>query len=138
MPNTAAWVDTGFLVALFAREDEHHRSAVSFLQSLRGVDLHSLWPVVTEACFFLDVPGKNALLAWLERGPVRMHEIRTDDLPALRATIEKYGDLSPDFTDAALVTFAGRLGIDAILTVDVRDFSVYRLPSGGSFRRLWR
>jgi predicted nucleic acid-binding protein len=31
MPSTDAWVDTGFLVALFARNDPHHASAVEFL-----------------------------------------------------------------------------------------------------------
>jgi len=51
MPNMAAWVDTGFLVALFARNDPHHTSAVEFLANHQRLSLHSLWPVVTETGF---------------------------------------------------------------------------------------
>ncbi len=40
MPNTAAWVDTGFLVALFARDDEHFASAVEFLANAQRLELH--------------------------------------------------------------------------------------------------
>lgn len=137
MPNTSAWVDTGLLVALFARDDAHHDSAVEFLKNARRIDLHSLWPVVSEASFFLDSDGKDALLKWLEKGPLLFHEITVADLPAIRSTLKKYQGLSPDFTDAALVTLAGIHGIHAIATVDVRDFSAYRLPGGAAFERLW-
>ena len=43
----------------------------------------------------------------------------------------------PDFTDTALVALAGKYDITQILTVDQRDFSVYRLPKGRQFERLW-
>ena len=138
MPSTATWVDTGFLVALFARNDPHFTSAVEFLaKNAQRLELHSLWPVVAETCFFLDTPGKVALLDWLEREPIILHELTLAELPAIRATLRKYHDLAPDFTDAALVTLAGIYRIYRIITVDVRDFSAYRLPAGQSFERLW-
>lgn len=138
MPSTAAWVDTGFLVALFARNDAYFTSAVEFLaKNAQRLELHSLWPVVAEACFFLDTPGKVALLDWLEYKPIILHELTVAELPAIRATLQKYHDLTPDFTDAALVTLAGKYHINRIITVDVRDFSAYRLPDGQSFERLW-
>ncbi len=137
MPNIAAWVDTGFLVGLFARNDPPHTSAVAFLANAQRLELRSLWPVVAEASFFLDTSGKIALLSWLERHGVILHELRVAALPAIRATLKKYLDLSPDFTDAALVTLAGIHGINKIITVDVRDFSAYRLPDGRAFERLW-
>ncbi len=137
MPNTSAWVDTGFLVALFAKNDKHHASAQAFLSSLGKIELHSIWPVVVEACFFLDTNGKLALLQWIERGALTLHDIRTQDLPIVRNTLEKYQNLEPDFTDAALVTLAGLRKIRHILTVDERDFSVYRLADGSCFERLW-
>ncbi|MBJ6611991.1 MAG: PIN domain-containing protein [Candidatus Thiothrix moscowensis] len=137
MPNTSAWVDTGFLVALFAKDDKHHTSAQAFLSSLGKIELHSIWPVVVEACFFLDTSGKLALLQWIERGALTLHNISTQDLPIVRNTLEKYQNLEPDFTDAALVTLAGLRKIRHILTVDERDFSVYRLADGSSFERLW-
>ena len=137
MPSTAAWVDTGFLVALFARNDPHHASAVEFLANAQRLELHSLWPVVVEASFFLDTSGKIALLSWLERHGVILHDIHIAELPAICATLKKYHDLTPDFTDAALVTLAGIQSINRIITVDVRDFSAYRLPDGRAFERLW-
>lgn len=137
MPSIAAWVDTGFLVALFARDDPHHQSAVKFLAGARDLEFHSIWPVVSEAGFFLDPAGKAAMLEWLERGPILFHEIGITDLPAIRSTLKKYRDLSPDITDAVLVTFAGLHGITRIVTVDVRDFSVYRTPGGKNIERLW-
>lgn len=137
MPSTAAWVDTGFLVALFARDDSHHESAVEFLAGAGNIEFHSIWPVVSEASFFLDHSGKTAMLEWLERGPILFHEIGLADVPAIRSTLKKYRDLSPDITDAVLVTFAGIHGIFRIVTVDVRDFSVYRAGGGKAMERLW-
>lgn len=137
MPSTATWVDTGFLVALFAADDSHHESAIAFLKSTQGVEFHSIWPVVSEASFFLDNPGKIALLEWLEHGPITFHEIGMADLAVIRPIMKKYRDLSPDFTDAVLVALAGIHGIDKIVTVDVRDFSAYRLPDGKVIERLW-
>jgi len=135
--STAAWVDTGFLVALFAGDDHHHASAVKFLKDAGNIEFHSIWPVVSEATFFLDNAGKAAMLAWLEEGPIQLHEIGLRDLTAMRATLHKYRDLSPDFTDVVLVTLAGIHGITKIVTVDVRDFSAYRTRDGKPFQRLW-
>lgn len=62
MQNTATWIDTGFLVALFASDDKHHETAKTFLKNNKKLDMHSIWPIVVEACFFLDGNGKQALL----------------------------------------------------------------------------
>jgi predicted nucleic acid-binding protein len=137
MPSTAAWVDTGFLVALFARDDCYHDTGIAFLREANDLEFHSIWPVVSEASYFLDTAGKTAMLDWLERGPIVFHELGIKDLPEIRATLKKYRDLSPDFTDAALVTLAGIHGIDRIVTVDLRDFSAYRVKGRAGFVRLW-
>ena len=77
---------------------------------------------MSEAVTFLDNSGKMAMLAWLESGAIVFHEIGIADLSSIRATLEKYRDLSPDFTDAVLVSMAGIHGIDKIVAVDVRNF----------------
>ncbi len=136
MTNTT-WVDTGFLVSLFVSRDPKHKAATTFLQQNSDIELYSIVPVLTEACFFLDVAGKSALLEWVERGAVTICDIASRDLLAIRNVIQKYEDLQPDFTDAALVAMADVMNIAQILTVDVRDFSVYRLSNGESFTRLW-
>ena len=137
MTSTAAWVDTGFLIALFARNDTHHDSAVRFLQDNQQLELHSIWSVITESCFFLGGNGKQALMRWLQQGALVMHEITMHDLPRIRETLAKYENIEPDFTDAVLVTKAELTKIRRVITVDVRDFSVYRFADGGTFDRLW-
>jgi len=135
--NTATWVDTGFLVALFAANDSHHEAARAFMASNTTLKLHSVWPVIVETCFFLDNNGKQALLKWLERGAMTMHDITPQDLPIIRSTIDKYQNLEPDFTDIVLVTMADLSRVRQILTIDVRDFSIYRFSDETVFERLW-
>ncbi|QVL50023.1 MAG: hypothetical protein KFB96_06005 [Thiocapsa sp.] len=101
MPNIAAWVDTGFLVALFARNDPHHTSAVEFLANHQRLSLHSLWPVVTETGFFLDASGKIALLSWLECYGIILHDLSITELPAIRATLNKYRAIPRNSGDSA-------------------------------------
>lgn len=137
MPSTAAWVDTGFLVALFAKSDTHHASAVAFLKGAARLEFHSIWPVVSEANFLLNAPARERLLEWIAQGPIIFHEISPADLKGVRATMKKYRNLEPDFADAVLVTLATDLGIEKIVTVDGRDFSAYRLKHGRAFERLW-
>jgi predicted nucleic acid-binding protein len=116
----------------------HYASAVSFLKEQGpSLELHSTWPILAEASFFLGAKAKDAMLAWLEKGPIRFHELTRDDLPAIRAVLKKYASLEPDFADAALVALAIRQRIDAIVTVDLRDFSAYRPGKERGFRRLW-
>ena len=43
---------------------------------------------------------------------------------------EKYRDLPMDRADASLLWVAEQTGILEILTIDLRDFSAYRLPNG--------
>lgn len=136
MPNMA-WVDTGFLVALFAKNDKHHASALRWLKRARDVSLCSLWPVVVEACFLLDSRARRALLEWLESGAIHIFELALTDLSDIRIVLKKYSNLDPDFTDAALVALAQRHHVHRIVTVDVRDFSAYRLAGGRCFERLW-
>lgn len=135
--SSMAWADTGFLVALFAKNDKHHSSSIRWLKGARDVALCSLWPVVVEACFLLDERARLALLEWLETGVIHVFELALTDLPDIQGVMKKYRNLDPDFTDAALVALAQRHHIHRIVTVDVRDFSAYRLAGGRHFERLW-
>ena len=66
-----------------------------------------------------------------------MHAINPEHVPLIRDTLSKYQNINPDFSDATLVTLADLCKINHILTVDKRDFSIYRLADGSSFERLW-
>ena len=125
-------VDTGFLVALYIRGDTLHQSALSYLRQNR-LPLQTVAPVIVETCFFLDAPGKAALLNWIAHGGLGVAEIPVSSYPDLAAYIQKYADQDIDFADAALVWLANQMGQRSILTVDENDFQVYRLKGGQQF-----
>lgn len=124
--------DSGFLVALGIERDPRHRAARQFLDNYVGEMLVPA-PVVTETCYFLSTAGKVRLLDWLHRIPRKVLDLPTYAYPDVSETLTRYADLNPDFTDAAMVWFAEDTGCRAILTVDPRDFSAFRLTRGRRF-----
>jgi predicted nucleic acid-binding protein len=125
-------VDTSFLVALGIARDKRHTAARDFLDDYAG-ELLVPAPVVAETCYFLSTTGKVRLLDWLS-GP----QCKVLDLPAVAYgdvgdILTRYTALDPDFTDAALVWLAQETDCRAILTVDVRDFNVFRMGRNKRF-----
>ncbi len=125
-------VDSGFLVALGIESDPRHRAARDFLDSYVGLLLVPA-PVVTETCYFLSTAGKVRLLDWLRKLPRRVLDLPVYAYPKVSETLTRYAELKPDFTDAAIVWLAEDTGCRAVLTVDVRDFSTFRLTKGKGF-----
>ena len=73
------------------------------------------------------------MLEWIERGALDVADVPVSAYPEIATTIRKYADRNIDFADAALVWLAEQSGCRAILTVDLRDFGVYRLKGGKRF-----
>lgn len=130
-------VDSGPLIALFDRDDRHHRRAIDFLKWFRG-ELISNHAVLTEVCHLLDfsVRAQIDFLRWVVRGGVRLEKITAQDLDRVIELTEKYSDLPMDFADASLVCLCDRMGIRSVASVD-RDFTVYRTSKGRPFRNLF-
>jgi len=124
--------DTGFLVALGIERDPRHRAARDFLDSYVGALLVPA-PVVSETCYFLSTPGKVRLLDWLRKPPRKVLDLPVYAYPEVGETLVRYAGLKPDFTDGAIVWLAQDTGCREILTVDVRDFSIFRLKKGRRF-----
>lgn len=129
-------VDAGPLVALFRANDAYHEPSKEFVGG-NTRPLVTTWPVLTEACFFLNARGKSRLLTWVRRGGLRLHPIEDADLPVIQGLIEKYGDRM-DFADASLVWLGTKLKLTDIITIERGDFSVYRAADGKPFRNLFR
>lgn len=124
-------VDTGPLIAWHARRDPHHGRAIDFAKAVTG-DLFTTWPVVTEACHFLNQAGKAALLAMLDAPRMHVEDLYPADRARLRELVRKYERM--DLADASLVVIAERLGVLDIATVDRAEFeAIYRTGSGRSF-----
>jgi len=121
--------DTGFLVALFRRNDRQRAAARDYLIAHRH-PLITVSAVIVEACFFLDARGKSELLQWVQRGGIAVVDIPVAAYATIEALIRKYADRDIDFADAALVWLAQESVLREILTVDEKDFAVFRLKAG--------
>jgi predicted nucleic acid-binding protein len=125
-------VDTGFLVALFRRTDRLRQSARQFLAETRA-PLATVSPVIVESAFFLAADEKQNLLEWVRRGALAVQELPAEAYAKVGWLIGKYADRDPDFTDMALVWLAQQAGCYRVLTVDAKDFGVYRGKAGKRF-----
>lgn len=133
----AVLIDAGPLVALLDSRDEHHASIRAALDEIRD-PLVTVWPVLTEAMVLLAFSwrAQKALWEMVETAAVRLLPLDADDAPRMKALMEKYRSLPMDLADAALVRVAEREGLRRILTVDRRDFAIYRLARRGAFTLL--
>jgi predicted nucleic acid-binding protein len=130
-------VDTGPLVAILSRRDQHHRVCVEALREMPG-PLFTCWPVITEAAWLLRHDGNaiERLLTSLNTGFLELLPLTSNDARPVAAILKKYRDIEAQLADAALVHLAARDGVDTVFTLDRRDFGVYRLPRGRRFRIL--
>ncbi len=128
-------VDTGPIVAILSRSDEHHRACVEQLHNIRG-PLLTCWPVITEAAWLLrGYPlAVKRLLSSFNGLPFELVPLKQDDLPGIATILAKYKGLGIQLADASLVHLANREGIDTIFTLDRRDFGVLRLARGKKIR----
>jgi len=119
-------LDTGPLVALFNAGDALHEAADAWFAGCRA-QLHTVEPVLTEVAFFLPARQRAALADLAASGVVRVHQPDTAGRKRIGALLRKYTDLDADWADACLVWAAEATGIHRIATIDVRDFSTYRI-----------
>lgn len=133
----AVLVDAGPLVALLDRSDNRHTEVIEALKSIQD-PLVSVWPALVEAMYLLSFSWKAQKALWemIETGTIALLQLDQNDAAAMKSLMEKYQDLPMDLADAALVRIADREGIRRVLTLDQRDFSVYRLTRKGSFTLL--
>ncbi len=123
-------VDTGPLIALLDKSDKHHRIVSAYIRRFRG-RLLTTWPVLTEVCHFLPARIQIDFLNWAGGG-LQVMELPEAAMASIRASMEKYLDLPMDLADGSLLWIAEQTGITQVLTIDIKDFSAYRLENGKS------
>lgn len=119
-------LDTGVLVALHNRTDPLHARVQAWLANFQG-QLHSVEPVLGETSFFLPARLRAALAELAAAGIIRIHHPDAAGFARIAQLLRKYESLDPDWADASLVWLAENIGVRRIATIDVTDFSVYRL-----------
>jgi len=128
-------VDTGPIVAILSRTDQYHKLCVEALREMPG-PLFTCWPVVTEAAWLLrrSSYAVQQMLRGIDNGFLELLPLASEDAVLIASVMKKYHDIRIQLADAALVHIATRDGLDTVFTLDQRDFSVYRLPRGRTFR----
>lgn len=128
-------VDTGPIVAILNHHDQHHRSCVEALSNMPG-PLFTCWPVITEAAWLLrkHVNAVQRLLSSIETGFLEILQLSTADAKTIALLLNKYRNIRIQLADAALLHLAARHNFETIFTLDRRDFLVFRLPGGKTFR----
>ena len=98
--------------------------------------LSTTWPCIVEASYLLAPRQRYALLRWVSAGAVSVFPFRQEALEPMVEMMRRYTQeprTEMDLADASLVWLAADTGVTTIMTLDVRDFSRYRLPDGRGF-----
>lgn len=128
-------VDTGFLVSAFEPREKHHAAALSWL-SQHSAPLITLEAVLSECCFFLHGKARQQLLKAVSQGVLAVQHPDSQAHTRIATLAEKYQDQDADYADLALIWLAETTGHARILTLDVQDFSVYRILGRKRFELL--
>ena len=117
--------DTGPLVAYLNRRDPYHAWALALMKQVRPPMLTSE-PVLTEAVYFLREDGLEIepIFQLLERDALRLAFDLSAHWPRVRTLMARYRHM--DLADASIVAMSEIHKRSQVLTVDRRDFSVYR------------
>ena len=128
--------DSGYFVGLFNPKDHHHARCKKFFSTFTGITI-TTWAVFGEVCSILNPVRQKAFFSWAAQaqalGYLLIESPPANAVPAIWQMMDRYDDLPMDFCDASLVYLAMQLKVHRIATVDVRDFSVYRLPGNQRF-----
>ncbi|HME34125.1 MAG TPA: PIN domain-containing protein [Candidatus Sulfotelmatobacter sp.] len=115
--------DTGFIVALGNRDDQHHAWAAGVAQGITE-PLLTCESVISEAAFQLaSVPY---VLSLVEDEMLRVAFDFSKNLPELRELARRFADRKPDLADLCLIRMSELYPRHTVITVDESDFRVYR------------
>ena len=122
-----ALLDTGPWVALIDASEASHGACVEWFGAFSG-KLYSTEPVLTEVLYLLNfsLKARQAAMNYVLRGIVTLVPTDLRALESAKTLMGNYADLPMDFADASLVVLASESRILNVVTLDERDFSVYR------------
>ena len=123
-----AIADTGYLVALLRRDDEHHGWAKELAGKL-DLPLLTCEAVLAEAAFHLN--SSLPVVEMLKRGVLRVAFDLPGHLENLRELATRYEDRHPDLADLCLICISELFPRHRVITVDESDFRVYRRNKRG-------
>jgi predicted nucleic acid-binding protein len=132
MASHGVLLDTGVLVALLHADDARHAAATRWLAACKA-KLHTVEAVFCETAFFLPAHRRAMLADLAASGTIHLHQPEAAAYKRVAAIMRKYANLDPGWADATLVWLAEETGIHRIATLDVRDFTAYRIHGRTKF-----
>jgi uncharacterized protein len=134
-------IDTGFWLALANKQDTHHEQAKQALNQFKNNEpFITTWPVITETCYLLLTRlGNEAQIKFINSLAAELSEVfhlQPSHYPRITTLMQQYAKLPMDLADASLVILAEHLGHGRILSVDQRDFYIYRWKNTAPFENL--
>ena len=137
MRTERALVDTGPLIAILRESDSKHEECSEALRKLRR-PAPTCWPVLTEAVWILRKEPKaiRELLRFFDAGVFHLLTIEPHATSWFSSFFDRFSGREPQLADAALVYLAEREGIETVLTLDRRDFAVYRTSNNRALKVL--
>lgn len=129
-------VDTGFLVAIYKRQDAFHSLCAKVYERLDN-PLVSCEPVIMQTLHLLrfTTGAADRILASIGQGILALPFQLSKSAESVRKILDKYCDTPADFADACLIHMADELDTGDILTLN-SDFKHYRWRRNRSFRLL--
>ena len=120
--------DTGFIVALTNISDPKH----GLVKNVYLKQQNMLMPqtVLAEVAYLVGreagIKNVATFLQGLSKSRFSLIALTTEDILRIVEILENYIDSRIDFVDASVMAMAERLNITTILTLDYRDFSLFR------------
>lgn len=117
--------DTGPLLAYLNRNDPYHTWAAALMKQVQPPLLVSE-AVITEVIYFLREDGLaiEPLFQMFEREAIRVEFDLSAHWPRVRTMMSRYKQM--DLADASIVVMTELNSRCQVLTIDRKDFSVYR------------
>lgn len=120
--------DTGFVVALLNQSDQKHSDAVAIYEKQQQILLPQT--VLTEVAYLVGRSSGmitvSAFLRGLSESRFRLIALNETDLMRVAEILDEYLDSRIDFVDATVMAIAERFDSATILTLDQRDFRLFR------------
>lgn len=125
-----AILDTGPWVALIDRSESKHDICVEWLKGHSG-RLYSTEAILTEVLYLLNFSTKAQIAAidFVLESVVEIIPSSVESMKQSKDLIRKYSDLPMDYADATIVCLAMDSGINNVITLDRKDFSIYRIKN---------
>jgi predicted nucleic acid-binding protein len=128
MDMETAIADTGFVIALLNRSDSQHPSVAAIYTRLKTAILPQT--VLAEVAYLLGRDaGTSTVIAFLQGLPVsrfQLTALNEQDIHRIAEILEQYQDSRIDFVDASVMAISERYNSQTILTLDQRDFRLFR------------